>query len=427
LQVRSNKISGSQIELTVEIPREIWENSLRNKYEYYRKTVKIDGFRQGKVNMGMLKKLYGDSIEAEASDEMVKAYYIKALDQEKIDPIAPGDIKDMDYSEGKPFSFRIIVDVMPEIEVQALDSLETYLEEVIVEEEDIETGLNMLREDHAVLTSSESAIDHHSVVTADVQEVDKVGVPVLTHNWKDIKIEIGKNAFGPELDEKLLDKNAGDEVIAAFKTDGSGLDESKEVFYHFEIKEVNHKELPELDDEFAKSVNAEFNNVDDLRQGVKSIMSQQSNSRAKVKMLNRLVQHLIENNRIDVPPTMLDNYLERLLENARRDREPINEEDFRKKYEPSAIRNLKWYILRKNLIKEYNLHSSEEEVEALIEKAITESSADKETLRNHFKIEKNREKIVDDIEEQKVLDFIRSQAKIIPRQVIYRDFIANNP
>jgi len=254
-----------------------------------------------------------------------------------------------------------------------------------------------------------------------------VGVPVLTHNWKDIKIEIGKNAFGPELDEKLLDKNAGDEVIAAFKTDGSGLDESKEVFYHFEIKEVNHKELPELDDEFAKSVNAEFNNVDDLRQGVKSIMSQQSNSRAKVKMLNRLVQHLIENNRIDVPPTMLDNYLERLLENARRDREPINEEDFRKKYEPSAIRNLKWYILRKNLIKEYNLHSSEEEVEALIEKAITESSADKETLRNHFKIEKNREKIVDDIEEQKVLDFIRSQAKIIPRQVIYRDFIANNP
>jgi len=426
LQVASNKISGSQIELSVEIPGEVWEKLLNEKYEYYRQNVRVDGFRRGKVSLGMVKKLYGGSIEAEALDEMVKEHYSEALEQAKIDPVAPGDVKDVDFGAGKPFTFKVIVEVMPELEIEGWDNLQTYLEEVTVEAGDVEAGMNMLREERAVISDWEDAIDHRSVVTTDVQETDRVGVPVLTHNWKDIAVEIGKNAFGPELDEQLLGRKAGEQVIVSFKTQADEKNEPKEVWYRFDIKEVKHKELPEMDDAFAQSIGENYQTIDDLRKGIEGVITQQSNSRSYVKMLNRLVQNLIENNRIDVPPSMLENYLEKLLENAKRDGEKINEDEFRKRYEPSAVRNLKWYILRKRLIEKNNLQAAQEEVDTVIEQAIGESGADVETMREYFKEEKNREKVIDDIEERKTLDFIRSQANISRRPVMYRDFLANN-
>ena len=386
--------------------------------------MKLDGFRKGKVPLGMIKKMYGPVIETEAAEDAVRRFYIEAVDQENIDAIAPGDIADVDYSDDNPFTFKATVEIMPEFEIQGLDDLKTYLDEVDIGADDVETGIEVLRHEHAIISPSDEPANEKSVITADIQEVDRTGVPLLTHNWKDVTIEIGKNAFGPDVDEQLLEKNTGDEVTVSFKNEEAPEAENKEIFYSFEIKEIKTRELPELDDEFAKSISPDFDEVDKLRSGVKEHIVRQANSRAKVKMFNRLVEYLIENNRIAVPPTMLEGYLEKLLANAEKNGEKLAKDDFKEKYEPSAIRNLKWFILRKNMIEQQNLHATEDEIDVEIDKIVKESGGTAETLKAYFKNPKNKEKVVDDIEERKVLEHLESIAKITNKKIDYKEFVS---
>ena len=426
MEVKTNKISDCQLELTIEVPYERYEKIMEGKYEKVRKSIKMNGFRTGKVPMGMIKRMYGQSIEAEAREDAVRQFYVEAVDQAGIAAIAPGDIKDLDFGKGKPFTFKAVVEIMPDTEIKDLDDLKTFLEEVSIKDDDVEAGLEVLREEHAVITPSDDPVNASSVVIADVHEVDPTGVPLLTHNWKDVTIDIGKNAFGPEVDEQLMNLNKEEQVIVSFKNEDERNKSGEDKYYLFDIKDIKAKNIPEVDEEFAKSINPEYDSVEKLRIGIKDYITRQSNSRAKVKMLNRLVEYLIENNRIDVPPSMLSSYLDRLLENARNKGEKIEEEEFRKRYEPSAIRNLKWYIMRKNLIEKQGLQASIEEVDAEIETAIEESGGDKDTLKEYFTDEKNREKVTDDIEERKVLEFLESKAKITTRKTDYKDFIQDN-
>lgn len=423
MEVTTTKISGSQLQIAVQIPRSEWTEYLQNYFEKSRKNIKIDGFRAGKVPMGLVKKMYGPGIEAAAADDFVKEYYTKALDYEKIDPIAPGEIAEVDYSGEESFSFKAIVEIMPILEIDGLDRMKTYLDEIDIVDDDVEAGIASLREEHAVLHPTDDAIGENSVIVADVQGVDRTGVPLLTHKINDLTIEIGKNMFGPELDTQLSGRNIGEQVTASFKSNSDDPSAEKEIYYRFDIKDIQRKELPEIDEEFAKTINPDFDSIDKLRTGIKEYLHKQANSRAKVKMINRLVQFLIENNRIDVPPSMLSNYLEKLLENAKKENGNIEGDDFKKKYEPSAIRNLKWYILRHNLIEKHNLQASEDEINQVVEQVIVETKGDPDTLRSYFKIYKNRRQIMDDIEERKTLEFLEKTGQITARKINYRDFI----
>jgi len=340
LEVKTSKISGSQIEIAVEIPRKIWDDYLEDYYQKSRRNIKIDGFRPGKVPMGLVRKIYGPGIAMAAADDFVKENYTKALDNENIDPIVPGSITEVDYTEDRPFTFKAVVEVMPQLEITGLDQMRTFLDEVEIQDDDVETGINSLREEQAIAVPTEDPIGERCLVTADAQGVNRTGVPLISHNMKDITVEIGRNVFGPELDLQLTGKKAGDQVLVSFKA-GSQESELQDVYYRFDIKDVKRKELPEIDEDFAKTVNPEFDSIEKLRLGIKDFLHRQANSRAKVQMVNRLVEYLLENNRIDVPPSMLKNYLEKLLENAKKENGSIDTEDFNKKYEPSAVRNLK--------------------------------------------------------------------------------------
>ena len=423
MEVKTTKISDCKLELTVSVPREKWDSILKNTFSKYQSGVKLDGFRKGKVPLGMIKKMYGPAIEAQAAEDAVRQFYVEAVDQENIDAIAPGDISDVDFSDDNPFTFKATVEIMPEFEIQGLDDLKTFQDEVDIADDDVEAGIEVLRHEHATISISDEPANEKSVITADIQEVDQTGVPLLTHNWKDVTIEIGKNAFGPDVDEQLLEKNAGDEVTVSFKNEEAPEAEKKEVFYRFNIKEIKTKELPEIDEEFAQSISPEFDDVDKLHSGVKEHIVRQANSRARVKMFNRLVEYLIENNRIEVPPSMLEGYLEKLLANAEKNGEKIAKDDFKQKYEPSAIRNLKWFILRKNLIEQHQLHATEDEIDLEIDKIVQESGGTPDALKAYFKNPQNKEKVVDDIEERKVLEYLESTAKITRKKIDYKEFV----
>ena len=137
----------------------------------------------------------------------------------------------------------------------------------------------------------------------------------------------------------------------------------------------------------------------------------------------RLADFLIEHNRIEVPPAMLEIYMNNMLDNARKKNEVLDEEDFKNKNRSPAIRNLKWFILRRNLIDQFNLGATDDEVETEIQTVMQRSDSDPQTMRKQFQEEKNRDRLQDDIEERKVLEFLVAKTKVTPREISYREFI----
>lgn len=424
MEVQVNKVNECQLELSIEVPVERWTEILGDAYSEYRTSVKIDGFRRGKVPLGLVKKLYGPAIEAEAAEKAVETFYREALDKEDIHAIAPGEIKDVDLGNDKPFKFKAVVEVMPVLDIKGIDSMSTYLEEVTVDSSDLESGLNIIRENNAKIIPHDEPISENCIVITDIQEVDISGVPILTHKWNDISLEIGKNMFGLEADEMLMGKTPGEKVIIEVPApENESLSDKKAIRYSVEIKSVNRKELPELNDEFAQKVDSNYKNMNGLRDGMLSVMTKNANSRAKVKMFSRLVDYLIENNRVDVPPSMIDWYLDKMLEDAKQQGRNIDEVKFRENYLKSATRNMKWHLIRKHLIDINDLKATEEDFNKEVEEISNQGGGDPEILKTHFKQEKHRARLNDDIEERKVLDFLESKAKITPKKVAYKDFV----
>lgn len=427
MKIKTNQINDYQFELEVEVPVERWMKVYNSTLNETRKSVKLDGFRKGKVPTSMIKKRFGPAIESDAADKAVQEFYREALDKEDIHAIAPGDIKDLDYGDDKPFTFKAVVEIMPSVEVEGLDKLKTYIDDIELTGDDVDAGIDVLREEHSIISSHSGPAEKGCIVKADVQEVDSAGIPVLTHNWEDISIEIGKESFGTEVDTELAGISAGEDKVIAVPTkeqDEKGA--NKLIHYKFSVKEIQRKELPEVNDEFAASLNEEFKNVADLRDKVTEMMTERANNRAKVKMFSRLVDFLIENNRLDVPPSMIDWYLDTMIEDAKRSGKEVDEEKFRDNYRNSAIRNMKWYLMRKAIIDENNLEATEDEMKEEITKIAEQGGGDIKILKTHFQNPKNRNRLKDDIEEKKVLDFLESKAQTTKKKISYKDFIAQD-
>lgn len=423
LKVKVEKVDNCKIEMTVEVPRERWEAVLSDTFNEFRKSIKMDGFRVGRVPAGLVKKLYGKVIEEEAVDKALKQFYREAVEMEKIEAITPADIWEYDYAEEKPFTFKAIIEVEPEIELKGLDNIITHIEDVQIDDEDIETGLEVLRDEQAVVKVSDEPIKRGDLITVNIQELDRSGVPLLTHNWKDIPIEVGKSQFGDEADERLLGKQTGDTINAKISSNEESAGDEEDISYSFEILEVKSKELPEIDDHFARSIDEKFESIDDLCKGIKNHMRARASQRARARMLGRIVEHMIEQNRIEVPPSMIEKYLERMLEGARKNGEKLEEENFKEKYRNSAIRNLKWHLLRKKLIAQFELAASLEDIEAELERISNAGGFSLETVKNIYAPEKQQNRLKDDIEERKVLDFLEQRAKISSREINYRKFM----
>ncbi|MBC8205389.1 trigger factor [bacterium] len=423
MEVKTEKTKSYEVELTVEVPYERWVKILDKAFKDYARNSTLKGFRPGKVPMSIIKNRYGEAITMETAEEAVNDFYREALNKQEYSPLAPGEIKELDYGENKPFTFKAVFQIMPEVKIEGYDELITHLENIEIEEDEIEAGLEQLRDDDAALIPAEEVKGDHHVVTFDLQFLDKTGVPILTHKWKDAEIEIGRKTMGDKFDEALMGKKTGDEFKYVNVNEAFEEEEKREEYMMITVKDIKLKELPELNDEFAQSISKNIHTIEDLRKGLKTHISNQAASRAKSQMFTRLVDILIENNRVDIPPVMLDDYLNRLMESARKDNPNLKEDDFRENNRQSALWNLKWFLIRKAMITQENLQADDAEIEAEFEKIITATPGDPAVIRKYYSEERNRNRIKDDIEERKALEFIESKAKITQKNMTYKEFI----
>ncbi|MCB9366068.1 MAG: trigger factor [Calditrichaeota bacterium] len=421
--VENNKLNDVQHELSVAVPAEFMQAELERGIEAVKSHAKIPGFRPGKIPRNVLVQRFGPAVTEDTVQRVLQDAYRTALDQEKLHPVSPGEMSEISFEPGQPLTFKVVVEILPEIALPELATIAVTLKEPQAGDEDVTASLESLRESQAVLVPTEDPVDDHSVITFDLQELDDSGLPLVGRSQKDVSIDMSRQQFGEEFASKVKGLACEQSTTVEFKR--SGAESGKPLRTQITIRNIQRKELPELDDDFVHSVNPNLASLDDLKNDLRRYIESRAGHAARQQMLREAADELLRKSEFTVPPRMLDNYLDRMTEEAEQRSNKKGDDAARKKfrddYRASAVWTLRWYLMRNRLIQEYDLRATAEDMDQEIAQLATFENELAEDFKKRLSPDQMQQ-IQDDVQERKVLQFLEGSITVNKTQVSLAEF-----
>jgi trigger factor len=313
------KKEGNQVTFTFEIASETFEGGVQKAYLKNRKHFDISGFRKGKVPRKLIEQRYGVEVfYDDAINEVLPEAYEAAVKELALDPV---DRPSVDFKEeivkGQPVVMEAEVTVKPEVKLGEYKGLEVEKTEPEITDEAVDHDLSHKREEYARVTTVEDrAAKEGDTLTIDYKGF--VGEEQFEGGTAEGQtLELGSNAFIPGFEEQLVGKNVGDdvEVKVTFPEEYHAENlAGQEAKFEVTIHEIKEKELPELDDEFAKDV-SEFDTLEELKADIKANLLKQAQESAENEFKNTLIDKIVENTEIDLPEAMVDGQINAELQN----------------------------------------------------------------------------------------------------------------
>ncbi|TRM12853.1 trigger factor [Lentibacillus cibarius] len=318
MSAKWEKQEGNQGVLTIEVSAEEFDKALDQAFKKVVKDVQIPGFRKGKVPRKIFEKRFGvESLYQDAVDIVLPGAYTNAVEETGIEPIEQPEVDIEEIEKGKDLIFKATVNVKPEVTLGDYKGLEVEEQSVEVTDEDVDHEIEHQREHHAeLIVKEEGNVEEGDTVVIDFEGfVD--GEAFEGGQAEDFSLEIGSGQFIPGFEEQLIGKAAGEEteVEVTFPEDyhAEHLAGKKAVF-QVKIHDIKTKELPELDDEFAKDVDEEVETLDELKEKKKEELQKQREQDAENEKRETLIEKAAENAEVDIPDAMVDTELDRMLQ-----------------------------------------------------------------------------------------------------------------
>ncbi len=402
--------------MTVEIPWEEIKGEYQKSFREFQKDIKMPGFRPGKVPASVLKKQYGQQIDYQFAADAIDKYYGQAIRDIDDEPVNQGAIEDLNFSEGEPLKFTAKFDVEPEVDIY--DYKSGYdIEHTVFEAtpEDVDNAVEDLRERHATTEEVEEVEKDHLIV-ADLQQVDAAGTPIIGQRVEDRQFKVGEGVFGGNNYEQLKGAAVGDTVRISIDPDES---DAETEYYDITIKKIEKQSLPDTDDDFAKEVSEEAETYDGLRDEILERIQDQLDQESESQLQHRIAHTMVDNSEVELPESMIENYLNMLMEDVKRQRQQqgqspeIDETVFKQNYRDDAIFSLKWQLIKKQIIEDEELEASDEDVDEKVDEVVESYPEDnRQAVKNLYKNEQYRGRLVENILDEKVTEYIKSFANI---------------
>ncbi|MFQ6604584.1 MAG: trigger factor [Fidelibacterota bacterium] len=407
-------------ELEIVVPWEEIEPDFEKAIKTFSKRVKQPGFRPGHVPRKVIMSNYLSHIELDFVEKSFNKYYIEALKEKDLTPVNQASISDLDFHYQSDLKFKATFEIEPEVTVPVLkkNSLKVEKTVYISDEEDINLAVDDIRRRYMNVVTVEDGAQSGHFIVCDLQQVDEGGVPLIGQKLEGRYIKIGDGIFTGDLEKQLIGLKAGDEVVIDTPDENDGT-----VKYRVHVTKVEDHQLPEVDESFVKTVDNEVKSVEEWKEKIRQSIDDEYTQRSEEALERQLADSLIEKADIEYPPSMVAAYLEHLMEDVKKSNPgtPLDEEQVRKTYTPVAERNMKWYLLRKAIIREQDLTVSREEVQVEIQRLKDRSPDYAKDIEKYYKKPSNREKIEDDLMEKKILEYIKQFAKIKEVKVHTKD------
>jgi len=411
LEYSIDHVDNLTCKLKLTLPSSDVQSEIDESYKTLRKQVSIPGFRKGKVPLDLIKARYGKEVENEVFDDIINKKFQEIMKSETYQVIGGGVVKNIDWQPKESLHATIEFQIAPQVELKKIDELNVIKEIREVTDEDFENTISRLREQHAVVKPVEEGAQNGHFIVADFQEVDESGMPIIGKKLADRNFRLGSGLFGKKFDEQLVGIKNGEErsVEVVFQPKPG---EEKKEFYKINVKKIEEQILPELDDEFSKSV-GEYEDVNGLKDSIREQLKNQLERQSEDKLHNNLIDELIKSNPFDIPPIMVDHYLNAWFEDIKKEsKQELNEQELKERNRPFAIRNLKWHMLKDELIKQENISFGDTEIEKSFQDIADNAKVDVSEIKKYYQNKKNRDDLVHQLEDKQVFDRLLKTAKI---------------
>jgi trigger factor len=317
MTVKWEKQEGNKGILTFEVPAEEFNQALDKAFKKVVKDVQLPGFRKGKIPRGLFEKRFGvEALYQDAVDLLLPDAYTKAIDEADIFPIAQPEVDIEQIEKGKELIFTAEVEVKPEVTLGEYKGLEVEEETVEVTDEDVDSELKKLQEQHAELVvKEEGEVEEGDTVVIDFEGFTD-GEAFEGGKGENYSLEIGSGQFIPGFEEKLVGKKPGEEteIDLTFPEEYHAEElAGKDATFKVKIHEVKAKELPELDDEFAKDVDEEVETLDALKEKKKEQLLEDRKQAADTAKREELIEKASDNVEVDVPDAMVQTELDQMM------------------------------------------------------------------------------------------------------------------
>ena len=412
-----------KLELTIEAQK--FEEGIKKVYFQSAKYFNIPGFRKGKAPMNIVEKYYGKEIFYEdAFNEVVPDELEEALKENNIEVVSKADIDVKQIEKGKDLIFTAVFQTKPEAELGKYKGIEIPKIEYTVSDEDINHELSHMQEHNARLIS----IEDRPVEKGDITVIDFEGFvdgkAFEGGKAEGHELEIGSNTFIPGFEDQIIGMKIDEEkdINVKFPDEYFSKDlAGKDATFKVKLHEIKKKELPALDDEFAKD-SSEFDTLEELKKSIKERLEKDNEQKQKYETEDAVIKAVCENVKVDIPSGMIENETEDMLRNieTRLSYQGLKldqylnmmgktAEEVKKEYEPQAIEAIKSRLMLEAVIKAEKIEATEDEItEKVKEMAKNYGKSEDELLKN----ENVRNYIKSGLESEKALEFLVKNAKM---------------
>ncbi|MGG1027860.1 trigger factor [Bacillus subtilis] len=420
MSVKWEKQEGNEGVLTVEVDAETFKTALDDAFKKVVKQVSIPGFRKGKIPRGLFEQRFGvEALYQDALDILLPVEYPKAVEEAGIEPVDRPEIDVEKIEKGESLIFTAKVTVKPEVKLGEYKGLGIEKDDTTVTDEDVQNELKALQERQAELVvKEEGAVEEGNTVVLDFEGfVD--GEAFEGGKAENYSLEVGSGSFIPGFEDQLVGLEAGAEkdVEVTFPEEYHAEDlAGKPAVFKVKIHEIKAKELPELDDEFAKDIDEEVETLAELTEKTKKRLEEAKENEADAKLREELVLKVSENAEIDVPQAMVDTELDRMLKEfeQRLQMQGMNlelytqfsgqdEAALKEQMKEDAEKRVKSNLTLEAIAKAENLEVSDEEVDAELTKMAEAYNMPVENIKQAIG---STDAMKEDLKVRKAIDFL---------------------
>lgn len=408
--------------LAVEVPAEEVSAELEKAYLELGRAAKVRGFRPGRVPRSVLERLFGDRVRADVFDRLIQQSYTEAIEERQLAVVANPEIVTEQARAGEPLRYSATVEVKPEFAVAHYTGLEVERPLAPVTEADVDVFMERLRESFAQLRPilDRSRVEAGDVVTLDY-EVRVDGR--LIGRGESRQVEIGANAFPEEFNTRLLGAAVGSELDfpVTYPPEHTVAElAGRTAQFHVRIQALSHKELPALDDEFAKD-HGECATFDELRQRVRARLEAEAGRQADDAMRDRLLRAVTDANDIPIPSALVQRRTDALVQEVWREWQqrrirPKNQAEaetrLREELGPRARQQVKVALLLEAIARQEGITISEGEVEDRIATLATDAGAAADRVRALYQAPEARQDLRARMVQARAVDVVVAAAKI---------------
>ena len=418
----SNKVDTNVYEIEVTVTPEVFTDACKSAFMKQRKSIQLPGFRKGKATQGMVEKMYGEGAFYEEALEIVYPQAVTdAINEAGLRTVdSPYDLEVPVMSKAEGVEMKMKVTVYPEVKLGDYKGLKATMLPTEATDEDVDSELTNMLDRNSRLVS----VEDRPAEMGDTAEIDFEGfvdgVAFEGGKGENYPLELGSNSFIPGFEDQIVGHKPDEEfdVNVTFPDDYAGDLGGKDAVFKCKIHEIKTKEMPELDDEFAKDV-SEFDTLDELKEDLKKQISERKEEKAKSDFENQLIEQVVENMECEIPECMFDKRTDEMIQDYayRLQMQGIDlntylsymgqdMDSFKATFREGAENQVKASIALEAIVDAEKLEATEEEIEAEVNKLAEQYQMEAEQVKKAV----TPDQLAADIKTRKAVDIIVDSA-----------------